>query len=332
MGTIGPLVPGFEAAQSQAIKAEPYYDLPWYEEHYDGPANRCITALLLAVQRRARDLLVRLENLVDRDTDTETRTSLGQRWPVRQRFLQELLHELNPLHRVEPFRSVTVPEITAAGLTAIAAHPTYSRAYRCGWSAIRRGLLASHAMEAVWLCPTWELYERWCFARVVKQLRALTGLEGVTGQQASRSVWKARLATGERLRAEEQRTFSSNQDSEFVSVSRERRPDVVLTIESSNQRRYLTLDAKYMQARSNVLGAMASAHIYNDSLRWQGQRPYASLLMVPAGGGAPWLEEEEFQKKEGVGVMPLAPETGDEPLKRLLKRFLRPLDGEAHSQ
>lgn len=329
MGAIGPLVPGFEATESQAIQTEPCYDLPWFEEHYDGPANRCITALLLAVQRRARDLLARLEELVNRDSDSETRTGLVDRWPVRRHFLQRLLRELKPVLRAEPFRSVTVPEITAAGLTAIAAHPTYSRAYRCGWSAIRRGVRTSDAMEAVWLCPSWELYERWCFARVVKQLKSLTGVEGVTGRDVSRGIWKARLATGARLRAEGQRTFSSNQGSEFRSVSRERRPDVVLTIESGSDRRYLTMDAKYTQARSGVLAAMASAHIYNDSLRWQGQRPAASYLMVPAGGGAPWLEEEDFQKQEGVGVMPLSPQTGDEQLERLLKGFLHSRDGKA---
>ena len=329
MGTIGPLVPGFEAVQSQIVQAEPHYDLPWYEEHYDGPANRCIMALLLAVQRRARDLLASLEELVNRDSDSETRTGLAERWPVRRRFLKNLLHELKPLLRAEPFRSVTVPEMTAAGLTAIAAHPTYARAYRCGWSAIRRGLQASNAIEAVWLCPSWELYERWCFAQVVKQLKVLTGIEGVTGWDASKGVWKTRLASGVRLRAESQRTFSSNQDAEFRSVSRERRPDVVLTVESGSERRYLTLDAKYMQARSSVLAAMASAHIYNDSLRWHGERPSASFLMVPARGGAPWLEEEDFQKQEGVGVLPLSPETGDEKLERLLKRFLWPLEGEA---
>lgn len=323
-GTIGPLVAGFEPAQGHTTQAEPGYDLPWYEEHFDGPANRCITALLLAVRRRAVGLLECLEGLVRQDAGPETRTGLAERWPVRRRFLQDLVRQLKPVLRAEPFRSVTAAEISAAGLTAVAAHPVYSRAYRSGWSAIRRGLRTSRASEAVWLCPSWELYERWCFGQVVERLKTLTAADGHMHWDASKGVWQARLPSGLLLRAEAQRTFSSSQSAPFRSISRERRPDIVCTVESARERRFITLDAKYSQSRAAVLNAMSSAHIYNDSLRWRGRRPSASLLMVPADGGAPWLEEETFHDREGVGVVAVSPDLAHSKLHRVLQRLVDP--------
>ena len=326
-GMIGPLVAGFGVAQCPIAQAEPRYDLPWYEEHLDSPANRCITALLLAVRRRAVGLLERLEGLVRKDTEPETRTGLAERWAIRRRFLQGIIGELKPILRSEPFRSVTAAEISAAGLTAIAAHPVYARAYRSGWSAIRRGLRTSHASEAVWLCPSWELYERWCFGHFVRQLKKLTAVEGHLQWDTSKGVWQARLPSGLWLRAEAQRTFSSNQSAQFRSISKERRPDIVLTVESSRQHRFITLDAKYSQSRTAVLSAMASAHIYNDSLRWREQRPSASLLMVPAGGGAPWLEDAAFHEREGVGILAVSPGVDDTKLDQVLHRLVDSMAG-----
>lgn len=321
-GTIGPMVAGFEPARCQTTQAEPGYNLPWYEEHFDGPANRCITALLLAVRRRAVGLLARLEDLVRQDVDSETRTGLAERWPIRKRFLQDIIAALKPVLRAEPFRSVTVPEVSAAGLTAIASHPVYSRAYRSGWSAIRLGLQNSQASEAVWLRPSWELYERWCFGQVIQQLQSLTAMEGHTHWDGSKGFWKAQLPCGLSVRAEAQRTFSSNQSAEFRSISKERRPDIMCTVESSGKHRFITLDAKYSQSRAAVLNAMSSAHIYNDGLRWRERRPSASLLMVPDGGGAPWLEEEAFHRREGVGVLKVSPGQADSKLNQVLQRLM----------
>ena len=105
------------------------------------------------------------------------------------------------------------------------------------------------------------------------------------------------------------------------SVSKERVPDLVFTIESSDGIRFVVLDAKYRTSRSNVLDAMASAHIYQDSLRIGSRRPGASLLLVPSGGGAHWLEGPQFQSTNHVGVHVLST-GGDIKLPTLLKQHL----------
>ena len=57
---------------------------------------------------------------------------------------------------------------------------------------------------------------------------------------------------------------------------------------------------------------MTSAHVYHDSLRLGDRRPEGSMLIVPAGGGAPWLEEREFHEEHRVGVHALCPGVSEE--------------------
>jgi len=75
---------------------------------------------------------------------------------------------------------------------------------------------------------------------------------------------------------------------------------------NNDSTRFVVLDAKYRATRGNVLDAMESAHTYQDSLRINSQRPNSSLLLVPSGGGARWLEEPSFQQTHGVGVHPFS--------------------------
>jgi hypothetical protein len=80
------------------------------------------------------------------------------------------------------------------------------------------------------------------------------------------------------------------------------------------------LDAKYRTSRVNVLDAMESAHIYQDALRMSDRRPAGSLLLVPRGGGAPWLEDVAFQAEHRVGVHALSP-IGDNHLPALVRHL-----------
>ena len=73
------------------------------------------------------------------------------------------------------------------------------------------------------------------------------------------------------------------------------------------------LDAKYRVSRENVLAAMDSAHIYQDCLRMREERAHMSILLVPAPGGAPWLEEGAFVEKHRVGVAALSPQVDPPP-------------------
>jgi len=67
----------------------------------------------------------------------------------------------------------------------------------------------------------------------------------------------------------------------FWSVSRQREPDIVLRVEGGgSEARFVVFDAKYRTSRSAVLDAMASAHIYRDSLRFGGRAPTEKVTWV----------------------------------------------------
>lgn len=280
-------------------------DVPVVEETFDCAPNRTLLALARGVLRRAESLLSRLGDEVARQPDSETRSALAPRWPVRRRVLVEITSELRQVLRRLPFTDVTRAEITAAGLTAVAADPTYARAWACGWRAMRPA--GDGDTDRLWISPTWEIYERWCFLHLGSSLAALPGWDWRWTDEHRRLVGRRKGRNAELLL---QPTFRSSptQLPGFWSVSRQREPDIVLKVDGGpTNSRFLVLDAKYRTSREAVLDAMASAHIYQDSLRLGDRRPEASLLLVPAGGGAPWLEADSFHERHRVGVHVLRP-------------------------
>ena len=282
-------------------------DVPVVEETLDSAANRAVLALLLALVRRACGVLERLQGLVDREQDSETRTSLATRWPRRRQVLEETATRLKLAVRQSPFASVTRPEITAAGLNAVAADPIYARAWERGWRALRPGIEVGGANERLWVSPSWEVYEGWCFIRLGRSLQA--ALPGWGWSRRGRR-WIG-SSGGRAAELVLQQTFECREremDGPW-SVSRERVPDLVLRVGSRTGTRFVVLDVKYRASRSNVLDAMTSAHVYQDSLRIGSRRPDATLLLVPAGGGATWLEDSAFQAAHRVGVHVFSPDT-----------------------
>jgi hypothetical protein len=285
-------------------------DVPLVEETVDSAANRAMLALLRAMLSRARALMVTLQNSVNRTAQSETRTSLHTRWPARRQVLMKLGDQLARALRRSPFPDVTRPEVTGAGLTAIAADPLYARAWGQGWRALRYGAESGDTKERLWVSPSWEVYERWCFLQLGKLLAEQTPEWGWR-RLINPHRWKGEH--GEKiaeLRLQPTfRAFTGFTKGRW-SVSKQREPDLVLSVESATGVQFVVFDAKYRASRSNVLDAMESAHIYQDSLRIEGHRPRASLLLIPAGGGAARLEDPTFQALHRVGTCAFSPVMG----------------------
>jgi hypothetical protein len=288
-------------------------DVPVTEETLDSAANRAMLALLLALIRRGQSLLARLQELVGRQQESETRTSLHVRWPARRQLLETLTSRLKVVVRQYPFVLVKRGEIAAAGLNAIAADPAYARAWSQGWRALRHGFESGERTERLWVSPSWEIYERWCFVRLGKLLAAVMPPWQWAYSKASHR-WIAESGPC-RCELRLQPTFRSNLPSAngMWSISRERVPDIVLTIEDAEGVRFVVFDAKYRASRANVLEAMESAHIYQDSLRIGSRRAEVSLLLIPSAGGAEWLEDHRFQAEHRVGVHPFSPASTEPP-------------------
>ena len=291
--------------EGQAAPRNVRLDVPSVEESMDAAANRTMMAMVRALHVRTRALRDRLRIEVERERESETRTSLVVRWPRRKQFLDDMTSQLERIARQLPFSSVSRAEITAAGLTAIAADSTYSRAWDRGWRALRRGLDATERAERLWLRPSWEIYERWCFVRIGKLLEER--FPGWNWRRRKNPHRREGLLGTRRAELTLQPTFRTSEAEAAAgwSLSKERVPDIVLTVQGLEGTRFVVFDVKYRVSRAYVLDAMESAHIYQDSLRIGARRPLATLLVVPRTDGAAWLADPAFLRAHHVGIHPL---------------------------
>lgn len=287
-------------------------DAPVVQPHVDEPANRCIKALVLALIQRVVDCRERLRERVRREQRSDTRTSLSRRWPTREAFLDRLEQDLQRALRGPVLAQVTRAELTAAGLNTISAHPLYARTHRIGWWALGRGLAEGGSEQDLWLPPTFELYERWCFVALRGLLIELGAHEIPPPPVTCDFAWSGELTDGTRIWLGFQVKCPSGSakksNAGFQSITRLRFPDLVLTIERGGERRWLVLDAKYRAGRTGLLEAMESAHIYHDSLRWHERRPDAAVILVPAQSeNTAWMFTDEFRREHEVGVLVARP-------------------------
>lgn len=305
----------------------PLLDVMRSIDDLDNPANRALALVLVSVRRRCAQVADDLQVMAARDQEGGTRTPLTPRLKRKLEFLSKLAEQLAKLSRLDPFASVRRGEVTAAGLNAISAHPGYARAYRFAWSALRPGIAGDIRSESLWLSPTWEIYERWCFTRVAACLQErYSDLKWEMRHVGTRSDCIRMTGRGPSTRIEVslQPCFPSGGASKsgLQSISLQLQPDILISFESGRERRMLVLDAKYRTSRQNVLDAMRSAHIYQDALRWDGTRVACTLLLIPSGGGAPWLEEPDYHLANRVGVHVLAPDSAPNDLNLMLDRWL----------
>jgi hypothetical protein len=293
-------------------QALPLFDVPVTRETMDSAANRCIAAITRLINLRVKRLKRVLEKEIEDEPYSDTRSDLASRWPRRRAFLDSLTARLRRAQRTGPLAQVTRPEISSAGLNAVSADPAYSRAYSLGWKILRRGIEGNPDAEMLWISPTWEIYERWCFVRLCEMLHekhndfdwhptdrhpsgATRALVGVRDNGSSIEL----------LLQPQIPAVDGKERGGFISVSKAREPDIVLTFSQGDDKRWLVLDAKYRTTRSAVLDAMTSAHIYQDALRFHGNRPALSMLLIPKSGGAPLLETQQYAEENRVGVVPL---------------------------
>ena len=292
---------------------EPIFDTPDVERTRDSPANRAALVMLRALIRRAASLPGKLAELDGMDDGINLAGQLAE----RTRILRELERRFRQVERRPPFSEVTRAEITAAGLNAVAAHPLYSRFWQISWAALRPGMYGVDRDDLLPLAPTWEIYERWCFVALAKKLEEWTpgfswGIYGASGTDKRRAVGRrGHRAVTLRL----QSTFSNTRGEPGANgwaVTRERRPDLLLTMEKKGRvTRFVLLDSKYT-AKSLLNHVGDTTHKYQDGLRWglKALRPSATLILAPTDRDAPWLAEEPFVREHRVGAIQLRPDSG----------------------
>lgn len=308
---------GAKPPKDDAGGPEPIFDTPDVERTRDSPANRAALVMLRALIRRSATLPGELKKLAEKQ-DTKTRTPLAPRLPVWTEILQEMERGFRQVERRPPFSEVTRAEVTAAGLNAVAAHPLYSRFWQISWAALRPGVYELDQEDLLPLAPTWEIYERWCFVDLARKLEHWQPdwkwkRKGARGSDRRR--FRGKRPDGTKVTLHLQSTFGSSRGQrrkDGWAVTRERRPDLLLTIEKDGRvTRFVLLDSKYT-ARGLLTNVGETAHAYQDGLRWglDALRPWATLILTPTDDSAPWLAKKRFIREHRVGAVQLRPDSG----------------------
>ena len=290
----------------------PFLDTPAAERSLDSPANRAALFMLRALRRRAGGVRDRLREAAEKEGEPGARSGIRARLPRWEEILNGMIRRFERAERRSPFREARRPEITAAGLNAVAAHPVYAQFWRVGWEALRHGVHRD-AADDLPLSPTWEIYERWCFVELARRIREWLPepeWQESRGRGASDRRWvRFRRGDGAAVSLFLQKT-ARRAGAELRSVSAQFVPDLALLREGlTGGSGFVVLDAKYRASKAPIVGGMAeSAHPYQDALRWNGKRPDATLLLVPDVGQADFLSEAAFVADNRVGAITLRPD------------------------
>lgn len=271
----------------------------------DTPANRTLRALLKRFSVTCANLAikVRSHSLAGSKEDQAARSER------RLELLDGFFSLSQSLLQGPTLSQVSDSGASASGLTQIAAHPRYQKAYRLGCAALMTGVAGDNPADRLHSQPTWGIFETWCYIEVLAIIARLTGAEPTP---ISKPVPHAQLAylfllpdasTLEVLFQARFRSIAKLNKPFARSLSRERYPDILLVQKHSLKTRSMILDAKWRSGRSNVLEAMESAHIYHDSLRVDGNIPNPCLLLLPGRACITALETEEYLRENAVGAI-----------------------------
>jgi len=295
------------AIRNREINGQPFLSVPAAERSLDSPANRAALLMVRALRRRASETLRQLKDKVKAEDQASARTTLAGKLPRWAEILGRMERTFSRAERASPFRDAKRPEITAAGLNAVAAHPLYSQFWRLGWEALWRGV-SRDVKDELPLSPTWEIYERWCYVELSRHLaQRLSGWEKREGGKGDHRKTRFLGPDGAKVTLFLQKATGSTG---LRSVSASAKPDLVLRWKTPFGAGFVVLDAKYRAAKSGILGGMReSSHFYQDALRWDGSRPEATLLLVPDAGEAADLADESFVSENRIGIAALRPGT-----------------------
>ncbi|MCV2355392.1 restriction endonuclease-like protein [Paucibacter sp. B2R-40] len=293
---------------------------------FDTPANRALLALL----KRFRAAVARTQEVVQNLKLEAPQDEQMTRVKRRLADLESLSCRTHRLLVCSTFSEVTSGETSAAGLTQVAAQPKYSRAYRIGHRSMSIAVEGGETQDHLHAPPSWGIYETWCYLLVLKSIVEITGVLGLTSKPRAASAERSTsftISDGSSLEVLFQATFPSLKAAgsrSGWSLSKERRPDIVLIQTVHGKEQMLVFDAKWRHGREYILDAMESGHIYHDALRLGFEPPTHCLLLLPGSTCVQELEQDDYITSHGVGAFSSISigMAGPDRLKQWLKKWL----------
>ncbi|NUQ72831.1 MAG: DUF2357 domain-containing protein [Polyangiaceae bacterium] len=290
----------------------------------DHPANRFVAWLIAAIANRLRSLSSALDKIAKRPGLMEG-TKLGCR--ARASAAQSAAEALDEVLQRTFFRHILRTLATDAAILALHDDPIYGR-----FHALARPFLSPRfRLENLPDGPpaparaSFDLYELWTFLSVKRALQAkLAGWSWSFHPQKADLELIGGFGNGTRFEAMHQdgsrldlwfnlkfTSYLRRRNSARYSISRERRPDIVVTLRrASGEGAWICLDAKYRVKKKDLAQAFESLHIYRDSLHHNdyGGACRGGLLLAPAmvSACAPWFSDK-FRKQFDIGAWRLTP-------------------------
>ncbi|WP_224961256.1 nuclease domain-containing protein [Geomonas subterranea] len=288
----------------------------------DHPANRYISWLVGRVELVLRNTAAGLDAISKAKPMDETAV-----WcKLRSAKLQTSADQLFKLWRVSFLRDIRKEPLTEAALQVVLDEPEYARVHKIGRLFLNPlfQLQRDEEKPAAAVRPSFSVYELWCFLAVGKQLKELLptwqwtckGGNNLIGPSATGegALHRAVGPAGEILEVRFNPTFASyfaRSGKCRWSISGERRPDIIVSYESLEREGvWVCLDAKYRVGRDSLSDAFASAHIYHDSLRYEGFGGCCKSAVLLSPSKSPDTEEwfsNIYLDKYHVGVLELKP-------------------------
>lgn len=304
-------------------------DAPVHEPTLDNPANRLVARQLSEVRRLTRFLRDEIKSL--KVSASETETDLMARLPRRIGWLERVDKQLCRLSKSTPFVNTNIQKRGSAEFNAVSGNPHYNMTHQMGVRLLRQGLSELVDDERHYLSPTWGIYEAWCFVAIAEQLEARFPEFSWQFQTnaPSADLLLVGHSGGKRISLFYQMTCRSLEKANhygYYSISRERRPDLILEVLEGDQKQFVCMDSKYTASHGGILDAMSSAHIYRDSLRCDSLHCSLSILLVPANTTLPMLTTEDYWREHKVGCATLG---DNEDASAVIDRVLGLLDPSA---
>jgi PD-(D/E)XK nuclease superfamily len=307
---------------------------PWLprqhtEDVIDHPANRYIAWLITQVERSLSNTADALQSAAEGQSTTDD----AKEWCfTRSSRLTEGATALSRIFNASPLKHLQKQPATEAAFQVVVDDPIYARVHKIG-RLFLNPLFNSQAIDQNFQAavrPSFSIYEIWCFLAVIRQLKeflkewvwTFAGMKQLlfsngTGEGV---IVTAKSSLGEltvRFNPSFRGFFNRGHHPRW-SISKERRPDIVVTYKPSGQEdvegAWLCLDAKYRAGRVNLSDAFDSVHIYRDSLRYEGfgGRCLSCLLLAPSetGDTKEWFSRS-FIDRYHAGTWELRPGTQD---------------------
>jgi hypothetical protein len=271
----------------------------------DTPANRVLLGLL----KRFRATLIALREKVSALRLNADKDEQQNRRDRRIAVLDQLEAKATKLIQHHPFTAVKTGAAGSSGLTQVAAHPVYNKAYRLGCAAMASRVEGEQSFDQLHMPPSWGIYESWCFLQTLACLEQLLDIKMTAAKPKAvqaQLAFHAQLSSTHTIEVLFQASFPSSKPYAGRvgwSISRERVPDILIVEHKASTSRSVVLDAKWRSGRRNVLEAMESAHIYHDSLRIDHLAPSRCVLLMPGAREVESIGESEFINTHRVGAI-----------------------------